>query len=53
MDENSGRFITNIDWAVGDHTQLFAIGSVNAGGGDSEFDAIFDYYIILGLEYTF
>jgi hypothetical protein len=53
MDENSGRFIANIDCAVGDHAQIFAIGSVNPGDMDSEFDAALDYYITLGLEYTF
>ena len=53
MDENSGRFIANVDYDMGDYAQLFFIGGITAGGKDTEFNAILDSFVQMGLEYTF
>jgi hypothetical protein len=53
LDDDSGRFIANIDCYVGDHVQVFTIGSVHFGHRDTEFRAILDSFLMIGLEYTF
>ncbi len=53
IDEDSGSFISLVDFYVGDHIQVFTIGTVNAGNGDTEFRAILDCHLMIGLEYTF
>jgi len=53
IDDSSGQFISIVECFVGDHIQLFAIGSVNSGSEDTEFGTILDYQWMIGLEYTF
>ena len=53
IDDGSGQFTSVVECFVGDHTQLFSIGSVNSGSGDTEFGTILDYQWMIGLEYTF
>ena len=53
IDEGSGQFIFIVEYYVGDHIQLFSIGGVNSGNGDTEFGTILDYHCMIGLEYTF
>ena len=53
MDDGSGQFISIAEYYVGDHVQLFSIGTVNAGGGDTEFGTLLDMQWMIGLEYFF
>ncbi|MFC1884675.1 hypothetical protein ACFL2O_07885 [Thermodesulfobacteriota bacterium] len=53
IDDEAGRLISNVEYAIGDHIQIFSIGCLNAGDADTEFRSILDSYFILGLEYTF
>ncbi|MFC1532617.1 hypothetical protein ACFL7M_04540 [Thermodesulfobacteriota bacterium] len=53
LDDDSGRFILNADYYLGDHIQVFSIGSVNSGSRHSEFRGILDSFVLFGLEYTF
>ena len=53
IDDSSGQFISIVECFVGDHIQLFSIGSVNSGSKDTEFGTILDYQWMIGLEYTF
>ena len=53
IDDSSGQFISIVECFVGDHIQLFSIGSVNSGSEDTEFGTILDYQWMIGLEYTF
>ena len=53
IDDGSGQFISIIEYFLGEHTQLFSIGSVNAGSEDTEFGSILDCQWMIGLEYTF
>ncbi|MGA1863709.1 MAG: hypothetical protein ACMUHX_01470 [bacterium] len=53
VDDGSDQFISIVEYFYGDHIQLFSIGSINSGSGDTEFGTIFDYQWMIGLEYTF
>lgn len=53
IDDGSGQFISIVEYFVGEHIQLFSIGTVNSGAGDTEFGSILDYQWMVGLEYTF
>ena len=53
IDDGSGQFISIVEYFVGEHTQLFSIGTVNSGAGDTEFGSILNYQWMIGLEYTF
>ena len=53
IDDGSGQFISIVEYFVGEHTQLFSIGTVNSGAGDTEFGSIVNYQWMIGLEYTF
>ncbi|MBN1849777.1 MAG: hypothetical protein JW932_14465 [Deltaproteobacteria bacterium] len=53
LDDDSARFIANVDCYTGDHIEVFTIGSVNTGDKDTEFRTILDSFLMIGLEYTF
>jgi len=53
IDDDSGQFISIVECFVGDHTQLFLVGSVNSGGRDTEFKTPLGCQCMIGLEYTF
>ena len=53
IDDGSGQFISIVEYFVGEHTQLFSIGTINSGAGDTEFGSILYYQWMIGLEYTF
>jgi hypothetical protein len=53
IDDGSGQFIAIVEYYLGEHIQLFSIGSVNSGSEDTEFGTILDYQWMIGLEYTF
>jgi hypothetical protein len=53
IDDGSRQFISIVEYFFGEHTQLFSIGTINSGDGDTEFGSILDYQWMVGLEYTF
>ncbi|MEA2013927.1 MAG: hypothetical protein U9N38_01240, partial [Thermodesulfobacteriota bacterium] len=53
MDDGSGQFTSIVECFMGDHTQLFLVGSVNSGGRDTEFRTPLGCQCMIGLEYTF
>lgn len=53
IDDGSGQFVSLVDYLVGDHTQLFFVGTLNSGGGNTEFGGILDHQFVIGLDYTF
>jgi hypothetical protein len=53
LDDDSTRILANADYYIGDHIQLFTIGSLDHGGADREFGTILDSFLMIGLEYTF
>ena len=53
LDDGSGRLVSIVEYFLGDHIQLFSIGSLNFGKKDTEFRAILDCQWMIGLEYTF
>jgi hypothetical protein len=53
IDDSSGQFITIVEYYLGDHIQLFAIGGVNSESKDTEFGSILDHHCMIGVEYTF
>jgi len=53
MDDGSSQLFGSIVYSWGDHTELFASGTYNLGGGDTEFGTYLNYRWILGWEYAF
>jgi hypothetical protein len=53
LDDGSGRLNAIVEWSLGDHVQLFGIGTFNRGSERTEFGSIFDYQVMLGVEYIF
>ena len=53
LDDGSGRLTGIGEWSLGDHWQMFAVATANRGAARTEFGSIFDYQVMLGLEYTF
>ena len=53
LDDGSSQFISIVEYFFGEHTQLFSIGTVNSGDGDTEFGSIVGYQWMVGFEYTF
>ena len=53
IDDGSGQFTSIMEYYVGDHTQLFLVGSVNSGGRETEFRTPLESQCMIGLEYTF
>jgi hypothetical protein len=52
LDDGSGQFTTVVTYSLGKHMELFSVGTVMAGGNDSEFGSILDYQWMIGLKYT-
>ena len=53
MDDGSGQFISIVEYFVGEHIELFSVGTLNSGGGNTEFGTLLECRLMLGLEYTF
>ena len=53
IDDHSSRFIPIVECDVGDHSQVFLIGSQNFGSKEDEFRFLLDYSWMIGVEYTF
>jgi hypothetical protein len=53
LDDGSGQFTTVAAYSLGKHLELFAVGTVTAGGKNTEFGSILDYQCMIGVKYTF
>ena len=53
LDDSSCQFTALVTYSLGDHTELFSVGTVNGGGRDTEFKSILDYQWMAGIKYTF
>ncbi|MFZ0450382.1 MAG: hypothetical protein WAL98_14190 [Desulfatiglandaceae bacterium] len=53
LDDWSGQLTALGSYILGNHIQLFAVGTVNGGRGDTEFGGLLDYQCMMGLQYTF
>jgi hypothetical protein len=52
LDDGSGQFTGLVTYYLGNHTELFSVGTVMEGRKDSEFGSLMDYQWMIGLKYT-
>jgi hypothetical protein len=53
LDDGSGQFTGLVTYYLGNHMELFSVGTVMEGKKDSEFGSLMDYQCMIGLKYTF
>ncbi|MCX5805651.1 MAG: hypothetical protein NT010_06225 [Proteobacteria bacterium] len=53
LDDASCQFTTLVTYYLGNHMELFSVGSINGGGKNTEFGSILDYQLMMGIKYTF
>jgi hypothetical protein len=53
LDDGSGQFTSVVAYSLGKHSELFSVGTVTAGGRNTEFRSLIDYQWMAGLKYTF
>jgi len=53
LDDGSGQFTSVLVYYLGKHLELFSVGSIMAGGKNTEFGSMLDYQWMAGLKYTF
>ncbi|MGA1792273.1 MAG: hypothetical protein ACMUIM_12360 [bacterium] len=53
LEDGSGQFVSIFELFIGDHTQIFSVGSFNIGSSDEEFGSPLDHQLMLGIEYVF
>ena len=53
LDDGSGQFTSVLVYYLGKHLELFSVGSIMAGGKNTEFGSTLDYQWMAGLKYTF
>jgi len=52
LNDGSGQFTSVLSYSLGNHLELFSVGTVMAGGRNTEFGSILDYQWMTGLKYT-
>jgi hypothetical protein len=52
LDDGSFQITHVVGYSLGNHWELFSVGAVNAGNGDSEFRSILNYQWMVGVKYT-
>jgi hypothetical protein len=52
LNDGSGQFTTVVSYSLGNHLELFSVGTVMVGGKNTEFGSILDYQWMIGLKYT-
>ena len=52
LNDGSGQFTSVLSYSLGNHLELFSVGTVMAGGRNTEFGSILDYQWMIGLKYT-
>jgi hypothetical protein len=53
LDDGSCQFTALVTYSLGDHVELFSVGTVDGGEKDTEFGSILDYQWMAGIKYTF
>jgi hypothetical protein len=53
FDDSSDHTIGIVEYEVGDHAALFAIGNLFLGSEDTEFGSLLNYSVMAGVSYTF
>jgi len=53
LDDGSGQFTAVLSYSLGNHLELFSIGTLNAGGKNTESGSLLNYQWMTGLKYTF
>lgn len=53
LDDGSCQFTSLATYSLWDHYELFAVGTVNGGSGNSEFRSLLDYQVMAGVKYIF
>jgi len=53
LNDGSGQFTAVVSYSLGNHVELFSVGTVMAGGKNTEFGSILDYQWMIGLKYSF
>jgi hypothetical protein len=53
LDDASCQFTTLVTYYLGNHMELFSLGTINGGGKNTEFGSILDYQLMMGIKYTF
>ena len=53
LNDGSGQFTKVVSYSLGNHLELFSVGTVMAGGKNTEFGSILYYQWMIGLKYSF
>ena len=53
IDDTSNRTVAILEYELGDHVKIFAVGNLYLGDRDTEFGSLMDYSLFLGAEYNF
>jgi hypothetical protein len=53
LDDASCQFTSLVTYSLGNHWELFSVGTMNGGSKDSEFGSLLDYQWMVGVQYTF
>lgn len=52
-DDHSSRLLSYMDFYAGDNTRFFTSSTINLGNHETSFGSIFDYSLLIGIEYIF
>jgi hypothetical protein len=52
VNDGSGQFTAVVSYSLGNHLELFSVGTVDEGGRNTEFGSILRYQWMVGLKYT-
>jgi len=53
LDDGSGQSTALVTYFLGNHLEIFSVGTLNLGDKNTEFGSILDYQWMIGLKYTF
>jgi hypothetical protein len=53
LDDGSCQFTTLVTYSLGNHMELFSVGTIDGGGKNTEFGSMLDYQWMVGVKYTF
>jgi hypothetical protein len=53
LDDGSCQFTTLVTYSLGNHMEIFSVGTMDGGGKNTEFGSILDYQWMMGIKYTF
>ena len=53
LDDGSCQFTTLVTYSLGNHLELFSVGTLDGGNKNTEFGSLLDYQWMIGMKYTF